>query len=286
VKVTIDVDNGAAGHDLNFYTSTDATAEYTEVSWTKLGDTVTVAGTTSFANSANTLDVGAQTSGAVQRYVGNIFRAVLLDGVDGTEVADMDARNQTNDANGDTSTFSSGGVTWTQNDCFIQNTGFTVAHSIGSWGLETTAGQTISSPFTVAMVGRHSNTPSADAYMFAPRSSTTAWASIHTNNGASDQFVISQDDGTEVGALAFDNSPHVFIGQFNGDATTKLTVSDVGSATGNAGGDDWDFASLFVDEAGSNTMQGYIARLLVFDRALSERDVSILNNHLRSQYGV
>lgn len=47
VRVVHDVDNGAAGNDVKFYTSTDG------VNWTQLGTTVTTAGTTSHALSPN-----------------------------------------------------------------------------------------------------------------------------------------------------------------------------------------------------------------------------------------
>ena len=47
IRGTLDVDNGAAGHDVKFYTSDDG------VNWTQLGTTVTTGGTTSiFSNTA------------------------------------------------------------------------------------------------------------------------------------------------------------------------------------------------------------------------------------------
>lgn len=53
VRVTLDVDNGATGNDLKFYTSTDG------VTWTQLGTTVTTAGVTNIFASTYPYQVGA-----------------------------------------------------------------------------------------------------------------------------------------------------------------------------------------------------------------------------------
>jgi hypothetical protein len=82
VRATLDVDNGAAGHDVIFYTSPDG------VTWTQLGSTVTTAGTTSIFSGTATLNVGANTNGVNVPARGKFFRAQVLNGIGGTVAFD------------------------------------------------------------------------------------------------------------------------------------------------------------------------------------------------------
>ena len=152
--------------------------------------------------------------------------------------------------------------------------GKTVVVSSGSVWMETTSGQTINSPGTVFLVGRISGTPSANMNFMAPRSSSSAIWAIFTFDVSSDKFSINQGVIVRTLSEAFDNDTHIFTGQFNGDSTTKLTVSGVGSVTGDSGPDNWDFGTLFADRAGASTVQGSISQLLVFDFALSEGEIA------------
>jgi hypothetical protein len=84
VRATFDVDNGASGHDVKFFTSDDG------ATWTQLGSTVTTAGTTSiFSNNANVL-VGNTFGNSANLAIGKFYRAQILDGIDGTTVLDID----------------------------------------------------------------------------------------------------------------------------------------------------------------------------------------------------
>lgn len=58
----LDVDNGAAGHDVRFYLSDDA------VTWTQLGTTVTTAGVTSIQATTHVLAVGSRSTGAASPF--------------------------------------------------------------------------------------------------------------------------------------------------------------------------------------------------------------------------
>ena len=83
VRATLDVDNGASGNTVTFYTSTDGT------NWTQLGDAIVNAGTTSIFNSTALLGVGAYaTSGATSPTRGRFFRAQVLNGIGGTVAFD------------------------------------------------------------------------------------------------------------------------------------------------------------------------------------------------------
>lgn len=84
VRVTHDVDNGAAGNDTRFWTSDDG------VTWTQVGTTVTTAGVTSIANTTASVQVGARALGATLLATGKFYRALLLNGIDGTTVLDID----------------------------------------------------------------------------------------------------------------------------------------------------------------------------------------------------
>jgi hypothetical protein len=82
VRFTMDVDNGAGGRDLKFYTSIDG------VTWTQLGATVTTAATTSIFAGTDLVTVGQAASGTP--LTGKVFRAQIYNGIAGTKVLDID----------------------------------------------------------------------------------------------------------------------------------------------------------------------------------------------------
>lgn len=82
VRVTLDVDNGAAGRDIKFYTSPDGTT------WTQLGATVTQAGTTSIFSGISVIHIGS--NGVVAPIAAKFYRAQVLNGIGGTTVFDAD----------------------------------------------------------------------------------------------------------------------------------------------------------------------------------------------------
>ncbi len=79
VRATLDVDNGASGRDIKFFTSDDG------ATWTQLGTTVTQAGVTSVFSGTSTLKIGDV---AGTRMAGKFYRAQLRNGIDGTVVFD------------------------------------------------------------------------------------------------------------------------------------------------------------------------------------------------------
>lgn len=85
LRVTLDVNNGAAGYTVTFYTSTDATDDHSLVTWTQLGAAVTVAGVTSIGANALNLVWGTDIFGS-NPVTGDIFAAAVLDGIGGTVV--------------------------------------------------------------------------------------------------------------------------------------------------------------------------------------------------------
>jgi len=82
VRATLDVDNGASGHDVVFYTSDDG------ITWTQLGTTITTAGTTSVYSGTAILEIGSTSGGGSSTSRGKFFRAQVLNGIDGTVAFD------------------------------------------------------------------------------------------------------------------------------------------------------------------------------------------------------
>jgi hypothetical protein len=82
LRVTLDVDNGASGFDVEFFTSVDG------VTWTQLGSTVTTAGTISIFASTSPVQIGNRGDSGGGWLAGKVFRAIIKDGIGGTTVAD------------------------------------------------------------------------------------------------------------------------------------------------------------------------------------------------------
>ena len=85
VRATLDVDNGASGNTVTFYTSDSISG-----SWTQLGDAITSSGTTSIAYTGGALCVG-HVQGRDQRGIhGLVYHFELRTGIAGTLVSDID----------------------------------------------------------------------------------------------------------------------------------------------------------------------------------------------------
>ena len=103
LRFTLDVDNGASGRAVEFYTSDDGET------WTQLGATVTQAGTSSIFDSTADVRLG----GEAGFFEGKVYYAELRNGIDGPVVASFDANDA---AVGATSFVSRAtGETWTVN---------------------------------------------------------------------------------------------------------------------------------------------------------------------------
>jgi len=162
--------------------------------------------------------------------------------------------------------------------------GHTTIVSAGSAGLESTAGQTINAPLTLFLVGRSTETPlTAQRAFFDARSSAAARCVIFSNN-ADNKFTLFE--GSNLAGPTYDTNPHVFTAQFNADASSKLTVSGLGSATGDAGNHNWDWGTIFAAFDGSSTTIGYIAQLLVFNRALNPTEIAAIQSCLAIKFAL
>jgi hypothetical protein len=99
VRATLDIDNGAAGRTITFYTGTSVNGP-----WTQLGDPVVQAGVTGIFDS--TAPVRTSNSGTSQV----TYAVKILQGIGGTERANPDFTTQ---ADGATSFVDAAGNTWT-----------------------------------------------------------------------------------------------------------------------------------------------------------------------------
>lgn len=112
LRVTVDVDNGAAGNDVKFYT-----APSIDGAWTQLGATVTTAGVTSIHAGTADLEVG-RTAGAgllgvtTDPLQGKLYAFELRDGIAGTVKASPDF---TAADSGATTVTDGQGLVWTLN---------------------------------------------------------------------------------------------------------------------------------------------------------------------------
>ncbi len=127
LRVTLDVNNGAAGNTVTFYTSDTISG-----TWTQLGDPVITAGTTSIFNSTAELRVGdGSTDIGFYTPDGGVHAFQLRNGIAGSVVANPDFTIQDI---GDTSFADAAGRTWTVNDhTAISNRRFRFHGEVSSW---------------------------------------------------------------------------------------------------------------------------------------------------------
>lgn len=94
-KATYDADNGASGNDVEFFTAPYSSVRPAVDSdvWTKLGDTVTTAGTGTTYASTMVVDIGTSLTGIFDFGKIRIFDVVWLD-ADGDAIVDIDFRSQ------------------------------------------------------------------------------------------------------------------------------------------------------------------------------------------------
>lgn len=121
LRVTLDVDNGGSENDVTMYISADG------ISWTQLGDVITQVGVTSIFNSTAAVEIGETTSTA--GLIGEVRKAEIRDGIDGTVVANPNFSAQTTNT---TMFTDAAGRTWTINgDASISEVAFFNIRFIG-----------------------------------------------------------------------------------------------------------------------------------------------------------
>lgn len=106
-RVTMDVDNGAGGHTITYWQATAGI----NGPWTQLGATKSVgAFTTDIAATTDDMLIGAVGAARANPFKGNIYRAQVYNGINGTLAMDFDPQQWTSGAS-----FTSGGLTFALN---------------------------------------------------------------------------------------------------------------------------------------------------------------------------
>ncbi|WP_097865956.1 hypothetical protein [Streptomyces sp. rh34] len=90
IRATLDVNNGAAGHTVTFYTAPTIAGP-----WTVLGAPVITTGTTSLFSGSAPVELGDDSGSAFALAAGNVFAAEIRNGIGGTVVANPDLTAQT-----------------------------------------------------------------------------------------------------------------------------------------------------------------------------------------------
>ncbi len=129
VRVTLDVDNGAAGNTVTFYKSSDG------ATWTQIGNAVVTAGVTNIKDTTAILELGSIASGATLNLNGKIFSAQIYNTIGGTTpVVDFNPQRDAITPTG-TITSSTTGEVWTINGAssVVRNAAY---HGAGVDGVE------------------------------------------------------------------------------------------------------------------------------------------------------
>ncbi len=261
IRATLDVDNGATGNDVIFYTSTDTTTDPDSVTWTKLGNTVTGAGTTTVRDTADQMLVGQDSGVTFAR--GDVFRVLVKSGIGGTTVVDFDPSRATDQASSFTA---STGETWT-----INTSGANPAQIVASTRImgDGTASK-------MAMDATTRNQPRTIYAIVQPISWTAAdyiFSGIAAQGGVT-QVTATPQIGLNAGSAAAANgdltvgSKKVLCAVING-ASSSLRVNNGTATTGNAGANNPGGLTLFSDALGSGYFNGMVWELIDFDAAHS-----------------
>ena len=128
LRATLDVDNGASGNTVSFYTADSLAGP-----WVPLGTAVTSTGTTSIAYTGGALCVG-HVQGRIQRGIhGLVYGFELYDGIAGTAVTDIDFTALTNGAHSFTDSNSN---RWESvNNAVVSNRRYRFHGEVAEWPL-------------------------------------------------------------------------------------------------------------------------------------------------------
>jgi hypothetical protein len=231
VRMTLDVDNGASGYDLKFYTSDDGST------WTQLGATVTGGAVTNVTVSTSPVRVGVRGGGS-DSMTAKVYRAQIMDAIDGSPVLDID-----------TSVVSSGSAT-----SFTDLTGnhtVTISRSTSGrksvavvspvWLFGTDDSMQVadnalldfnaSDSFTVVAVVRQWDNQASGATVYSKRASNVRHL-INVDSSADDRFQISDsvNDGTVV-VPEVRGIINVIAGRVDRTAETIQVTNQAGSST-------------------------------------------------------
>jgi hypothetical protein len=157
----------------------------------------------------------------------------------------------------------------------------------GSVYLEPASGQSIAGPATVIAVIQFTNAaPGADTIALDSRSldDPNRWY-INTNAASGNELGLYQG-GVQLSLPgSYDLNAHVVTAQFNGGATTTLTSSGVGTASGNAGtSSPFDYCTLGARFSGTLSSEFITPRFLIFPFAVRAVELVAIQSYLKAIY--
>lgn len=297
VRVTLDVDNGAGGYEVKFFTAPDSITVPT--AWTQVGTTITGGTTTNLPLIVAGMGISQSTA-----FLGNVYRAQLMDSINGNTIVDID-----------TSILNDGNVT-----SFNALTGQTVTINSATSGRKTTI---VTNPlwllgtddyfevadnsyidftgtesFSLVAVMRSLATAGTNDAIIAKKADTTnTTQGFSLTNGASTALApaFQVGDGS-VGATAVGGS------RTNGATTVVAAVRNVGSdnllvyVNGTAGSAVTDATTTTsansevmrigrLSGAGTEYNDTQIMAAAVFRRVLSADEISTITNYYLGRYG-
>jgi hypothetical protein len=251
IRATFDVDNGAGGRDVQFFTSDDGT------NWTQLGTTITTAGTFSIIDNSSQLEIGSAVAGSNSLSRGKFFRAQVRNGINGTVAFDANFESSITSLNQASFTESSANaatVTINRSGSAYRSAGITTAGYLYPGATNTFAASAIdylnfgaSQDFTIITVNRLWNTPASSGTLLGKRTVDANWGYvIRTNTTAvnpqsyvvSNGTLVSNTVATTVTAgtlqeigMIVNRSTNTISTIQNGTTATGTSISTVGSTS-------------------------------------------------------
>jgi len=145
----------------------------------------------------------------------------------------------------------------------------------------------ITVPMTIFVVSKQTAAaPGADQVIFDARSDAGNQIKLFSDESNDDKWSFDAGTGEIALSEAYDTDAHLFTIEYNGDATTKLTVSGVGDVTGDAGAEDWDFGSMFMNIAGAETSIGSVLEFVIFDYKLNVEEIAAMQAYYVDRFAL
>lgn len=291
IRVTLDVDNGASGNDVKFFTSDDG------ITWTQLGSTVTTAGTTSIYASTADLSIGSYPG--VSNMPFKVFRTQILNGIDGNKILDVDTSSI---GSGSATSFSAlTGQTVTINRSSSGKKSVVVTHPVWLFGtddyMEVADNDYIdfgsSENFTVITVNRIFGTNSNFATLIGKFNSATNDPGYNiTSLNASANVAFNAPDGTTGHSTGYaqpytSGNLAIYAGSRSG---TTLSISLNGATATTATGSSATLANalpLRIGRASSGTlyMDAEFIAAAIFRRVLTAGEITTIVNYYNARIG-
>ena len=229
---------------------------------------------------------------ASQQFTGYIQKFTLHD--DTRLAASWDARDQADYAS---TTLTSGGVVWTSTGAIYRDpydldvvlgtaanltpstlNGVPCVHAAGGVGIETTvAPALITTPMTMFLVSKTDAITGATQVHSSARSLDTAAPTFYVNGAGNLVF----SAGTIVSTGSASTSAKLLTARHNGDASSSIQQSGFASVTGDVGAENYDYGTLFSNPTDASfTLTGSIGRHIIFDRALTDLEVALMQRYL------